>query len=87
MLDDNNNLKYQLETLASFEPEDIDRPEFEVGYESNEGAEGFATICCIELAQRSLERIVQLERELIQAGEDLLDERMEYRAEQERSEG
>tara|TARA_R110001606_G_scaffold282969_1_gene431550 strand:+ start:1443 stop:1691 length:249 start_codon:yes stop_codon:yes gene_type:complete len=61
MLDENCNLKYQLETLASYEPGDIDNPEFEVIYESDSGGSGCIDICCIELAQRSLARIVELE--------------------------
>ena len=65
MLDENYNLKYQLETLASYEPEDIDHPEFEVVYESDSGVECGIEVCCIELAQRSLARIVELENAFI----------------------
>lgn len=59
-----DDLKYQLETLSLFEPKDIDNPEFEVAYESNGGEESFATVCCIELAQRALKRIVTLENQI-----------------------
>jgi hypothetical protein len=61
MLTKNEDLKYQLETLESYEPKDIDSPEFDVAYEGECGEEGFATICCVELAKRSLERIKELE--------------------------
>jgi len=66
MMDENQNLKYQLDTLASYEPSDIDNPEFEVAYENESGCECFATVCCIDVAQRSLERIKALECELVQ---------------------
>ena len=65
MLDNNDTLKYQLETLASNDRLFFDSPEFEVSYESNEGVEVFATVSCIELAQRSLARIVELENAFI----------------------
>jgi hypothetical protein len=58
------NLKYQLEALASYEPADIDNPEFEVGYEDEGGNEGFATVCCVDVATRALERIKELELDL-----------------------
>ena len=61
MLNEKENLKYQLETLASYEPADLDNPEFEVAYENESGCEGFATVCCIDLAQRGLARIKELE--------------------------
>ncbi len=56
----NENIIYQLETLASYEPDDLDHPEF-VAYENDKGHEGFATVCCIDLAQRVLELIKELE--------------------------
>jgi len=57
----NENIIYQLETLASYEPDDLDYPEFEVGYEDSNGNEGFAAICCIDLAKRLLILIKELE--------------------------
>ena len=57
----NKTLKYELETLASYTPEDLDYPVFEVGYEDDQGNEGFATTCCIDVAERSLSRIRELE--------------------------
>jgi hypothetical protein len=57
-------LKYQLMTLASYTPEDLDHPEFEVAYEDSLGREGFETTCCIDVAKRSLERITELEEML-----------------------
>ena len=86
MLDNNDTLKFQLETLANCQPSDIDNPEFEVVYKTNEGHDYFSTVCCIELAYRSLERIVELERELIQAGEAAVDAEMQYYADQQRAE-
>jgi len=55
------NLIYELETLASYEPEDLDNPEFEIAYENESGLEGFATVCCVDLAKRSLEMIKDIE--------------------------
>ena len=70
------DLIYQLQTLASHEPEDLDNPEVEVAYENDAGAEGFLTVCCIDLAARVLveleakeQRIAELEG-AIQAYED-----------------
>ena len=65
MLDNNDTLKYQLETLANCQPRDIDNPEFEVVYKTHEGHDYFAAVCCIELAYRSLARIVELENAFI----------------------
>lgn len=64
MLTESENLKYQLESLASYEPSDIDNPEFEVGYEAEDGTEGFATVCCINVAKQALDRINNLETAL-----------------------
>ncbi len=59
ILTKNENIVYQLETLASYEPEDLDNPEFEVAYESLDGSEPFATVCCVKLASQLLELIRQ----------------------------
>ncbi len=61
------DLKYQLQTLASNEPNDIDYPEFEVAYEDESGNEGLATVCCIDVAERALDRINELERQAMVA--------------------
>ena len=61
VLTKNENIIYQLETLASYEPDDLDNPEFEVGYEDGKGHEGFLSVCCIDLAERVLELIKELE--------------------------
>lgn len=66
------DLKYQLETLSSYEPSDIDNPEFEVAYENESGNEGFATVCCVDLAKRALQRIKALE-DLIENSSDFGD--------------
>ena len=58
------NLKYQLESLASYEPSDLDNPEFEVGYQDDVGNEGFATVCCVDIAQKALDKINSLEKAL-----------------------
>ena len=62
-LNEKENIIYQLETLASYEPSDLDHPEFEVGYEDGNGNEGFATVCCIDLAVKVLELIKQLDKQ------------------------
>jgi len=59
---ENKNIKYKLETLASFWPEDLDYPQFEVAYEIESGEESFGTVCCIDLAEQALKRITELER-------------------------
>ena len=64
MLTKSENLKYQLDTLASYEPADLDNPEFDVCYEDGSGNEGFATVCCVDIARSSLERIKELEQQL-----------------------
>jgi len=61
LLTKNENIIYQLETLASYEPKDLDNPEFDVAYELLDGSEPFATVCCIELATRVLKLIKSLE--------------------------
>ena len=61
---ENENLKYQLETLSQYEPDDLDSPEFDVAYETEFGVEGMAIVCCIDLAARSFARIKELEAAL-----------------------
>jgi hypothetical protein len=68
-LNQQENLKYQLATLSNYEPDDIDSPEFDVAYEDKDGSEGFATVCCIELAKQALERIKELESAAESAGD------------------
>lgn len=58
------DLKYQLQTLTTYTPEDLDYPNFEVSYETTEGEEGFLTVCCINLATRTLSYIEELEAKL-----------------------
>jgi len=58
---ENENIKYKLETLASYWPEDLDYPQFEVAYEIESGEESFRTVCCIDLAEQALKRITELE--------------------------
>jgi len=63
-MDYNEHIKYQLETLADYCPEDLGNPEIEVLYETEKGCESFLTVCCIDLAERSLRRIRELELQL-----------------------
>jgi hypothetical protein len=58
---ENKNIKYKLETLASYWPEDLNYPQFEVAYEIESGEESFRTVCCIDLAEQALKRITELE--------------------------
>ena len=58
------DLKYQLETLVSYEPNDLGCPEFEVFYSDFDGNEGSIEVCCIEVAERALGRIMALEEAL-----------------------
>ena len=53
-------LSCQLETLSTYEPVDLDYPEFEVSYENKDGSEVFATVCCVDLATNTLELINRL---------------------------
>ncbi len=57
------DLIYQLETLANYEPEDLDYPVFEVGYANELGSECFAEVCCVQLATEVLELIKQLKED------------------------
>tara|TARA_R110000787_G_C13255814_1_gene429911 strand:- start:157 stop:360 length:204 start_codon:yes stop_codon:yes gene_type:complete len=61
LMNHKENLIYQLETLASYEPADIDYPSFEVAYEMENGSESFASVCCIDLAEKLLVLIKKLE--------------------------
>jgi len=61
-----DRLKYELETLASCRPADIDSPEFEVCFVDECGREGYTTVCCIDLARRALKRIEDLEKALLE---------------------
>lgn len=61
MLTKSENLKYQLQSLASYEPDDLANPEFDVGYKDEHGNEGFEVVCCVDVAERALERIKMLE--------------------------
>lgn len=67
-LTESEDLKYQLETLASYEPDDLDNPEFDVGYETTDGREGYLTVCCLDVANRALVRINELESRLTKKG-------------------
>lgn len=60
-MDKAEHIKYQLQTLANYEPKDLDHPVFEVAYEDESGREGFLEVCCIDLAERTLDRIAELE--------------------------
>ncbi len=53
-------LMHELEALASYEPEDIDSPEIEVCYEHS-GIDHFLTVCLVDLGQRALDRLRELE--------------------------
>jgi hypothetical protein len=68
---ENKNIKYKLETLASYWPEDLDYPQFEVAYEIESGEESFGTVCCIDLAEQALKRITELEDLLMLAHKDI----------------
>ncbi len=72
-LTNNENVVYQLETLSTYEPTDIDHPEFEVAYEMPTGEEIFSSVCCVDLAKRSLKLIQELEEEIENLGCEMLD--------------
>ena len=55
------NLVYQLEELAASDLEMLGHPEIEVFYENEHGEEGSIDICVIELSERALKRIIELE--------------------------
>lgn len=64
------DLKYQLATLTSYEPNDLDYPEFEVFYSDLDGNDGSVGVCCIDVAERALDRIKALEQALSWAKND-----------------
>ena len=66
----NEDLKYQLATLTSYEPNDLDYPEFEVFYSDLDDNEGSIEVCCIDVAERALDRIKALEQALSWAKND-----------------
>ena len=55
------DLKYQLQTLAGYSQADLDNPEIEVVYEDCTGSEGELTVGLTELGQRAYNRIEELE--------------------------
>jgi hypothetical protein len=61
----NDEIKYQLETLATYEKQDIESCEIEVCYENSHGLEGFITVDVTELARIALERIIDLENHIL----------------------
>ena len=78
-MDKSANLKYELQTLSSYEASDLDNPEFEVLYESIGGEEGFATVCCIDIGKRSLDRIEELELHLKQTLDNSISQASDLR--------
>ncbi len=56
---------YELEDLASYNPEDIDNPEIEVCYEhdAETGTDYFKAVCLVDLGTRALDRLRELEAE------------------------
>ena len=71
MMDTTEHLKYQLQELQGYTPEDLDYPDFEVAYEDEQGREGYTTICCIDLGKRSLGLIKELEAEVCSLKESI----------------
>ena len=61
-------LLYELQTLASYEPADLDYPTMEVAYENAAGHEGFIEVCLVDLGRRAL---ANLEKELEKANDVL----------------
>ena len=60
-MDKKEILLNELQALASYEPDDLDNPEFEVAYEHvKSGEESFQTVCVIDLARRLEQFINQL---------------------------
>jgi len=60
----NEDLKYQLQTLASYSKDDLESHEIEVYYEDMNGSEGSSDVDLIDLGGRALKRIQDLESEL-----------------------
>ncbi|MFT6496238.1 MAG: hypothetical protein ACJA2A_002024 [Cycloclasticus pugetii] len=63
-MNENEHIKYQLETLAAYSPDDLGNSEIDVLYETESGYESFITVSCVDLAERSLNRIKELELQL-----------------------
>jgi hypothetical protein len=57
------DLKYQLMEFSNSDPSDLDTT-FEVCYETASGGEAWIDVCAIELAERALKRIEELEAKL-----------------------
>jgi len=57
------DLKYQLMEFSNSDPSDLDTT-FEVCYETANGGEAWVSVCAIELAERALKRIEELENEI-----------------------
>ena len=63
-LTDDEDLKYQLQTLATYSKDDLESHEIEVHYEDMNGHEGSSDVCLIDLGHRAFQRIEFLENEL-----------------------
>lgn len=57
------DLKYQLMEFSNSDPKDLDTT-FEVCYETESGFEAWLDVCVIELAERALKRIEELENKV-----------------------
>lgn len=64
----NEDLKYQLQTLASYEKDMLEDPEIEVYYEDKNGMEGAVSVELMGLGDRALKRIEALELALDRLG-------------------
>jgi len=55
-----DTLIYQLETLASYSPDDLDGDGFDVLYEDSEGREGWATESITDVAGKAAKKLTEL---------------------------
>ena len=63
-MNNSESIKYKLFTLSLCEPTDIGNPEFEISYEDPDGNEHWSEVCCVRLAEESLQLIEDLQAKL-----------------------
>lgn len=74
-MDNIDIIKYELQTLASYEPIDLENPEMEVAWEGDSGEEYMVTVCLVDMAKRVSVELKRLEDKVdsLQKGFDVLD--------------
>ena len=57
---DQDNLLYKLESLAGYEPDEIDDDDFDLGFQTSEGCDSTSTESIVDIANQAVILIRQL---------------------------